>query len=92
MSFDAGIDALTFTASGDEMVLAQANGVLLVSDMSGTAKFEVQAFGITAHVCAMSWQTDSHAIPEYFHAEQLAVHDGLGSERVRIRFEMCVHQ
>ena len=75
LSFDVGIDALLFTASSDEMILAQANGVLLVSDMPGTAKFKVQAFGITAHVCAMSWQTDSHAIPEYLHAEQLAVHD-----------------
>ena len=35
LGFHAGIDALTFTASGDEMVLAQANGLLLVSDMFG---------------------------------------------------------
>ena len=57
------------------MVLAQANGVLLVSDMSGTAKFEVQACGITAQVCAMSWQTDPHALPEYLDAELLAEHE-----------------
>ena len=89
MSFDAGIDALTFTASGDEMVLAQANGVLLVSDMSGTAKFEVQAFGTTAHVCAMSWQTDRHAIPEYLHAEVLAVRDAVAAETGHTSFETC---
>ena len=54
LSFDVGIDALLFTASSDEMILAQANGVLPVSDISGTAMFKVQAVRIRAHVCATS--------------------------------------
>ena len=54
-----------FPASGDEMILAQANGVLLVSDMLGIVKLEVQPFGNAADVCAMSFETDSSALLAY---------------------------
>ena len=41
----AGVHALAFTASGDEMVLAQVNGVLLVAGISGEVKLQFPSFG-----------------------------------------------
>ena len=65
LGFQGRIHALVFPASGDEMILAQANGVLLVSDMLGIVKLEVQPFGNAADVCAMSFETDSSALLAY---------------------------